>query len=169
MRALIFISLIIIATCIGALYGAIHDQIAYSISKEFFSVLRFSNLEINPAQASRLDVAYVGFVKTWPVGLTLGFIIALVGLLHKENKHMFKLSVQSFIFAMGIAFVFAMISIVLPIGSDETANFQNIKDIAAFLKVQRMNNYAHVGAIIGMFVGLGWQVFHFKKNNQTTL
>ncbi|HEY5314931.1 MAG TPA: hypothetical protein VIK18_20530 [Pirellulales bacterium] len=72
-------------TAMGALfaglYGAIHDQISYSISQEYFTKLKFYQFAYaNFGWPPRLFAAEVGFLATWWVGLIGGWLLARIGL-----------------------------------------------------------------------------------------
>ncbi len=167
MRTGIFILLILAAILLASLYGAVYEQITYSVSNEFFTKMRFQKYGIENATNERWEAAIIGIKNTWGVGLALGIFLSLSGLLHSDNKKMILVTAQSFLIALFTSFIFGMIALLFSQPSIDVVTEINVENKAAFNKVLSMNNYSYVGAVIGMFIGLGWQVFktHRSKKN----
>ncbi len=133
--------MVLSATLIGGIYGALYDQLTYTVSNEFFK-------------------------NTWAVGLGLGFFLSLVGLLHAEKKRMFYSTIKSFLIALFTAFVFGIIALLFSNPPADVTLANNVIDKTAFNKVTSMNNYSYVGGIIGMFLGMGWQALNIRRKEQ---
>lgn len=172
MKILTLFILLALSALLAGIYGAVHDQIAYTISPEFFTEYRFKIFDINPDMNDRLGAAIVGFKNTWKVGLILGFIISLVGLLHPDARKMFRYSMQAFLISIFTALLATLIGVIY-IRSTEIPPDQfvvvsgSLESPAKFSKVVMITNFAYVGAIIGMFLGIGWQVYQTKKYKST--
>jgi hypothetical protein len=155
------------ATIISGLYGALYDQITYSVSSEFFTKMRFPQPYIEGSLNERWEVAKIGFKNTWTVGLALGFFLSLTGgLLHADNKKMFYTSIKCFFLAMFVAFFFGMLAFLFCETPVDITIENNVVDKAAFNKVTCMNNYSYVGGVIGMFLGIGWQVLNTRRKEK---
>ena len=152
------------ASLIGGIYGALYDQITYTICSEFFTKMRFVEHGIVGDVNNRWEVAKIGYKNTWGVGLGLGIFLSLAGLLHSDNKKMVIITLKGFALAMFTSFLFAMIAFLFTDSSADIADRINVVDKIAFNKVIRMNNYSYVGGIIGMFLGLGWQVLNTRQH-----
>ena len=65
---------IIISTLLAAFYGAIHDQVTFSISPEYFTVFKFDQFGFLEwgNQNPRMTTALIGVLATWWVGLYIG-------------------------------------------------------------------------------------------------
>lgn len=159
MRYLVVLGFLIITPLIGGLYGAIYDQLTYSISPEFFK-MRFHHLGYNGDENTRWLVAKIGFINTWGIGLVLGAILSLAGLIHETAKKHIRYTIQSFFIPIVFAILFSFLGYIMP---QTEANLPNISDPAAFLCVERMNNYSKVGGIIGAIFGIGWQLYNYKR------
>lgn len=62
----------------AALFGALHDQLSYSVSPEYFTLLKFQQFHLTEwALPLRLKAALVGVLATWWVGLPLGLALGL--------------------------------------------------------------------------------------------
>jgi hypothetical protein len=154
---------VFIAVLLGGFYGALYDQITYAISPEFFTKMRFAQYNIEHTANVRWEVAKIGFYHTWSVGFGLGLFLALAGLLHSETKKMFYTTIQAFLITLGTGFLFSLIAYLFSSPTIDISSEINVTDKAAFNKVLNMNNYGYVGGVIGMFVGLGWQVLRTRR------
>ena len=62
-------------------YGALHDQISYTISPEYFTKVKFEQFRYADfGWPPRIMVSEVGFLASWWVGMIGGWILARVGL-----------------------------------------------------------------------------------------
>jgi hypothetical protein len=169
MKFLTFLLLVLIAPIMAGMYGAIHDQITYTIYPEFFTLTRFGIEGISPDIHPRLGAAISGINNAWKLGIPLGLLLSLVGLIHSGHRKMFFFTLQSFLIALGLAVFAALIAVVLPVtevSSDiNMAHFPSISDPLKFSKVVSVNNFARAGAIIGMILGVGWHAYITKKDN----
>jgi hypothetical protein len=165
MRILTLIGLILLASLIGGVYGALYDQLTYSISPEFFTKFRFQLFSPDPATNKRLVVAWIGFLNTWKTGAIIGGGLALTGMINLDYKRMFKFSIYAFLIALTIAFVTGIIGwSVSPLASQADPGPElNILDKDAFKTVVNMNNFSYAGGVIGMFVGALYQLYGHRK------
>jgi MFS family permease len=161
-RIAVFILLVFLATILGGIYGSLYDQITYSVNSEFFTKMRFPQNGFENVTHERWVTAQIGFINTWRVGCILGICLALAGLLHTTNKKMFWVTLQSFAITIFTGFLFGMIALLFAQPAVDIDNEINVIDKLAFNKVLSMNNYSYVGGIIGMFLGLAWQVINTR-------
>lgn len=156
--------LIISGGIIGGIYGAIYDQITFSISPEFFTKFRFPLYKIDTA-SERWGAAIVGFLNASKTGLIIGLILSLCGLITKDYKKMFKYTMQAFFITLLLAFLIGMIgySVSRLDGQRLPDPDLNIQDVVAFRTVENMNNFSYAGGVIGMFIGIFFQVYRHKK------
>ena len=68
---------------IAGLYGALHDQLSFSISSEYFTRYEYLQFDIEPASfdGDRFTVAVIGFLATWWVGAFIGLFLGGTALL----------------------------------------------------------------------------------------
>jgi MFS family permease len=170
MRIFILLLLIIIASFIGGIYGALYDQITYAISPEFFSKFRFERFNIDPDMNERIGAAMVGFKNTWKTGMILGAVLALAGLINADYKKMFRYTMRAFLITLAIAFIAGLTGwlVGFPDMHPDPATELNIIDKDAFKTVENMNNFSYAGGVIGMFVGIFLQLYQHKKYKAKT-
>jgi hypothetical protein len=73
-----------IALCgaiLAGIYGALHDQISYTISPEYFTKLKFRQFwYADFDRGDRVFAGTVGFLASWWVGLIAAWLLARAGL-----------------------------------------------------------------------------------------
>ncbi|EJL65604.1 hypothetical protein [Flavobacterium sp. CF136] len=170
MRKIVILLLtIIISIVLAALYGAIHDQITYSISSEYFTVFKFDQFGFldwgnnNP----RLTTALIGVLATWWVGLYIGIFQGLVGLIHQNHKLMFRYAMNAIFITLGVTVLFGIFGFVS--GKLDAETYENccfpydIKDAKNFKIVGSIHNYGYAGGEIGAFIGAAYQIIMRRK------
>lgn len=168
MKVFIFFSLVIAGMILGCIYGIIHDQITYSISPEFYTKVRFWQMDIN-SDLPRIGVAKVGILNTWFYSLVISIVLSLAGLIHSTNKIIVRYTMQSFIIAISFALISGIAGwiIVYFFSFQDFDNLklpQTIDSDKPFKTVQLIHNFSYMGGIIGMLIGLGWQFYNKKKD-----
>ena len=64
---------------IAGTYGALHDQVTYSLSEAYFTKLKFHQFHYaNFGLPARGFVAVVGFLATWWVGVAAGWVLGRI-------------------------------------------------------------------------------------------
>ena len=70
-----------VSALVTGIYGALHDQVSYSIAPEYFTKLKFKQFHwADLSWPPRVFAALVGFLATWWVGLIGGWLLARYGL-----------------------------------------------------------------------------------------
>jgi hypothetical protein len=175
LKKLLTLSLIIVlAALVGGIYGIIHDQLTYSISPEYYTKFKFiqfgfvdfGNEAILPNP--RLSVAGVGFLATWWMGLPIGLILGLVGLVHKDSKQMFRVTLRAIIVTVIVAFATGLIG--LAYGklylADTGVNWwlpDNLIDKGNFIAVGSMHNFSYLGGLTGLIAGSIYSIRQKRK------
>jgi hypothetical protein len=175
LKKLLTLSLIIaLAPIFGGVYGIIHDQLTYSISPEYYTKFKFIQFGFadsgNEAiiENPRLSVAGVGFLASWWMGLPIGLILGLVGLVHKDSKQMFKVTMRAIMVAVIITFVTGLIG--LAYGklylADLGVNWwlpDNLIDKGNFIAVGSMHNFSYLGGLTGLIAGSIYSIRQKRK------
>ncbi|MBH8569610.1 hypothetical protein KB206_11995 [Microvirga sp. STS02] len=183
-KILTLILIVIIAALIGGIYGAIHDQLTYTISPEYYTKFKFIQFELvdegpeahlsNP----RLGVAAVGALATWWMGVLIGSVLGLVGLTHANWKTMLRVTLRAFVITMSMAFVIGVIGLIygrLFLANDPIDSFSNwfipdnIIDFKSFVTVGSMHNFSYAGGVIGLVAGAIYSLGQKKKQPVLTV
>jgi len=175
---LTLILIIGLAPIIGGLYGILHDQLTYTISPEYYTKFKFyqfglmdlGNEAIFPNP--RIEVSAVGFMATWWMGLPIGLILGLVGLVHKDNKQMFRATLKAIIVTVIVAFATGLIGLaygklyLADIGVDWWLP-DNLIDTKNFIAVGSMHNFSYLGGLTGLIAGTIYSVRQKRKYEAT--
>jgi hypothetical protein len=165
----ILILTIFLSVLIASIYGALHDQVTYSISSEYFTVYKFDQFGFldwgnnNP----RMTTALIGILATWWVGLYIGIFQGLVGLIHPNHKLMFKYVLQAILITLGVTLLFGIFGYIA--GKFDAETYQDccfpyeIKDGKSFKIVGSIHNYGYIGGEIGAFIGIVYQIIKRRK------
>jgi hypothetical protein len=171
--------LIIVAACVlSGLYGIMHDQLTYSISNEYYTKFKFyqfgmvdfaSDMELpNP----RLNVAVVGLLATWWLGIPIGFFLGLVGFLHADWRAMVKTTMKAFAINVVIAFVTGLAGLLygfIFLAGKSPDSFSgwfipdNIVDFGNFISVGSMHNFSYMGGLFGLTIAIIYSVWKALK------
>jgi hypothetical protein len=156
---------------LAAIYGAIHNQISYSISPDFYTKSMFPIFGFVEygLDTPRLTAAIIGVWSTWWLGLIIGVIYGIVGLF-KSNSSLMKTYIKN-----SIVITFTMI-----IGSGVLGllfgkiyltdiviywGFSGTKEqLKNFAMVGYMHDFEYCGAILAIIVCM-INGFKLKKPN----
>jgi hypothetical protein len=154
----------------AGLFGVIHDQITFSISREYFTKFKYQQFGFGSDSfgGDRQTVAAIGFLATWWVGLFIGLIFGFTGLIFPDHKEMFKAVSKS------IALVL-MISVLSGIAGFLIAKFHLVKtgvgwsfpdhlvDRESFIIVGTIHNFSYLGALTGLLAGVIYMLVRKQK------
>lgn len=76
-----FFVLLIMAGCAAALFGALHNQLSYTVGPTYFSEFKFVQFNISDTIPPRLGAAFVGMMASWWMGPLIGLPAFIYGLL----------------------------------------------------------------------------------------
>ena len=163
MRFITFITQIFAAMLIAGVYGALHDQISFTVSSEYFTEFKYHQFGfVDSPLPDRVKAAAIGFLASWWMGVPIGLFVGVFGFLHKPARLMFTRSIRAF----GIV---AVVALVVGIGglvygwlfaSHNLADYdgwfrpEGLAHPAHFLSVGHMHNFSYLGGVIGMVAGI---------------
>ena len=74
--------LLLVTCCVAAgLYGALHNQISYTVSPDYFHAFKFHQFGISSELRGRIGASIVGWYASWWMGLLIGIPVLSIGLL----------------------------------------------------------------------------------------
>ena len=175
MRFLIFLALIIVAIIIAGIYGAIHDQISFTVSSEYFTEFKYHQFGfVDSPLPDRAKAAIIGFLASWWMGIPIGLFVGLFGFMHKPVNLMFTRSLKAFA-------VVAIVTLLVGIGglvygwffaSHDLADYrgwfipEKLDSSRNFLSVGHMHNFSYLGGVIGLTAGIIFQFIQRSTNNK---
>ena len=175
-KFLILLLIIGVSPLIGGIYGILNDQLTYTISPEYytkFKFFQFGLIDLVNSANPRIGVSAVGFLATWWVGLPIGIILGLVGLIHKNSKRMFYVSLKAILVTVIVTFVIGLIG--LAYGKLYLAHTgvnwwfpDNLVDTKNFIAVGSMHNFSYyLGGPAGVIAGVIYSIRQKRKQATT--
>jgi hypothetical protein len=154
------LSIAFLGAILAGAYGALHDQVSYSISPEYFTKMKFDQFSYaNFGWTHRVFASEVGVLASWWVGLIGGWILARLGLDRlswpERRRHISK--------AFAIVFATAMIvgAIGLALGTSVAHHTDltgwkdwrdnlDLHDLPSFVIVAYLHWASYLGALLGI-------------------
>jgi hypothetical protein len=142
---------------VAGAYGVLHDQVTYSISREYFTQMKFVQFAAADfGFPERVLVAEIGFLGTWWVGLIAGWFFARIAVPVWPSPQAWKICAVAFAMMTAIALAFAAIGSFLRehhlgLGAywQDLCRYSGVGDVPAFVRV----GYIHYGSYFGGATG----------------
>jgi hypothetical protein len=167
-KVLMFAAFLFAAIFTAALFGAVHDQISFTVSYEYFTRFKFIQFRlVDSPLPDRLRVALVGILASWWMGIPLGVLCGAAGFFQRTPALMARALVWSLLLAVVFTFAIAIFGLVygwLQTEDIAVSNYRGwyipvgLMDLRSFLCAGYMHNSAYLGGAIS--VAVVW-VFHF--------
>jgi lysylphosphatidylglycerol synthetase-like protein (DUF2156 family) len=166
------IALFGLACLFAGIYGALHNQISYTVAPEYFHRFKFHQFSLGPDWHSRLGASLVGFRASWWMGIVIGIFIIPFGVFLYRHGEYFRCVVRAFLVvaltALGVGLSALAVAFFL-IRPEHVERFRQdspmTDNAAAFLRAAAMHNFSYLGGLLGIFTGiayLAWQWYREK-------
>jgi hypothetical protein len=157
MLAIAFVGALVAGT-----YGVLHDQVTYSISREYFTEMKF--LQFAAADfgfPERVLVAEIGFLGTWWAGLISGWFLARIAVPVWPARQAWRMGAAAFAVMAAAALAFAVIGSFLRAHHfgleaywQEMCLSHGVGDAPAFVRVAYIHYCSYFGGIIGFLIAM---------------
>lgn len=175
-KFLVFFSYIVLAILAAGLFGAIHDQISYTVSPEYFTHFKFPMFHLlDPNISERVRAAEVGFLASWWMGVPLGLLTGVAGFIHTDVAKMRSALFLSLPVIMGFVLVFALCGLLYGFVQTQSIDLagyrgwyipEGVQNLRRFLCAGYMHNSAYLGGVV--VIPVAW-LFHIVfKHRQAT-
>jgi hypothetical protein len=174
MRIAVYIALIFSAMLIAGAYGALHDQISFTVSPEYFTKFKYYQFGlVSSPLTDRSKAALIGFLASWWMGLPIGVLVGAFGFLHHPARVMFYRSLRAF----GIV---ALVALAVGLGglawgwffaSHNPSDFpgwfipRGLEAPRNYLAVGHMHNFSYLGGLVGLLAGIVFQFLQRRPPN----
>lgn len=171
----ILVLYLLLAIVAAGLFGAVHDQISYSVSPEYFTRFKFLQFHLSDSPLpERLRVALVGVMASWWMGIPLGLFAGMAGLIQRSAAQMLRALLWSLPALVGFTLAVALIGLLY--GVIQTRNFdmnayagwyipRALENPRRFLCAGYMHNAAYIGGALA--IPAAW-VFHILCRRRWT-
>ena len=134
------------AACVLAgLFGALHNQVSYTVGPTYFTEFKFLQFRTPQDSWGRLAVSTIGWRASWWMGLVLGPLLLIPALFDRDLRGIRRL------FLTGAGVVFAAAAL----GSLSGWIYATVTDMEPFSRAGWMHNGAYGGAVAGALIAFG--------------
>jgi hypothetical protein len=150
----------LVGAIVAGAYGAIHDQLTYSISPEYFTRLKFRQFSYADfGLPERLFVAEIGFLATWWVGLVAGWLLARVSVPNQSREVATRQVLAGSSMVLAAALIAGGVGYALGRPSGADADYTAWRPLGSQLGIAELEDFVHVAYIhiagyVGGLVGL---------------
>lgn len=169
-KILLFPVLMLFACGLAALYGAVHNQISYTVAPVYFHELKFDQFAIDPALHNRIGAALVGVQASWWMGMIIGLPIYVLGLFVKGPKTMalafIRVAVIVVLITLGIGLA-ALLYAEISFAESSLPSWMpvwNASDPVAFAKAAVMHEFGYIGGFVGLLCGIVLMIRYARKS-----
>lgn len=169
----LLIALLPLAALLGAAYGAVHNQISYTVSPEYFTKFKFISFHMPWAyEAQRVGASVVGALASWWMGVLIYLPLAAISLRARDTRRMVRSLCTALVLVIIIVFIIGLFGLAigfLNVGTHNIDTYRhwlmpNVENPVAFIHAGWMHNFSYAGGFIGLAVGC---VFLWRKVRQT--
>lgn len=166
----VFLALLLTSMLAAGAFGALHNQVSYSVGPDYYHQLKFLQFGIPADVQPRIGAALVGWQASWWMGLIVGLPPFLLGLL--------LLSPAGTIWAAGLRAIAAVLMVTttasvlgLVFGLmavdqqvvQQVALPDRIHDPVGFLRAGAMHDASYIGGFLGIFAAV-WVIFRASRS-----
>jgi len=159
-KAALFPVLLALGCVAAGLYGAIHDQISYTASPDYFHAFKFYQFNIPTPLQNRLGAAIVGWEATWWMGLLIGLPLLTIGLILPDARTYAARCLIAFGAVTATALIVGLGALALATATIRTEADVPVRlmppgvaDPVAFARVGMMHNFSYLGGFLGIVTG----------------
>ena len=153
--------LLIAAGCLlTGLYGALHNQISYTIGPDYFHAFKFQQFAIPEAIQNRLGASLVGWLASWWTGLALGPLLLAVAVFAKGPIAFTRRFFVAAAIALSVALVIGAGAVVVGAftitSADPNSLFASpgLSDPVGFSRAALLHNMSYLAAVIGVLIAM---------------
>lgn len=173
-KAQVFFKFVVRSLLVAGLFGAVHDQISYTVSSEYFTKLKFVQFTLtDPFIPERIRVSMVGVLASWWMGIPLGILTGLAGYRHPTPAQMHRALTLSLGLIVGLTSVAALTG--LAYGFVVTSSHLNPADYVTwyiprglqeprnYLCAGHMHNAAYIGGALSIPAAWAFHIFYKRR------
>jgi hypothetical protein len=144
-KLLLFFGLLYVGCVMCGGYGALHNQISYTISPALFDLYFFPQFDTPLELRNRIGASLVGWQASWWMGLIVGAPILLVGLLIPGSKAY----LTRCLFAFGLV---TATTVIVGLGALVYAD-STLPEHSAIDRAEMMHGGSYLGGFLGILTG----------------
>jgi hypothetical protein len=154
---------------VAGVYGALHDQITYSISEEYFTRVKFGQFHYADfGFPPRVFVAEIGFLASWWAGFFGCWFLARVAVPRHPARRATRFTLQGGVILLLGSLAGGLLAWALAAARGPSAIHADWKSVAAEFQIEQLDRfvmaaYIHNGSYLGCLLGLVAAVIYVKR------
>lgn len=157
-RLLAALLLIPLACLAAALFGALHDQVSYTVAPDYYHLFKFIQFDIHADWPPRLGAAWVGVLASWWMGLIIGVPVFGIGaFVVPTAAGLFRAGLWSIGLVLGLTAIASATGLLVEVISPTPDGIwwtPDGADVTAFRRAGAMHNAAYAGGALGLLAAL---------------
>ncbi len=156
-----FFLLLLLAAFAAAVFGALHNQLSYSVGPTYFTDFKFIQFNISDTTPDRLGAAYVGIMASWWMGPIIGLPAFIYGLLAVPNARSYLAAGMGSVFVVILLATFGALAGLLGGIVADTTGFWDISMTFPdgttrqdLLRAGFMHNASYLAGVLGLIAAI---------------
>lgn len=165
--------LFLLFSCLSAaIYGAVHNQISYTVAPSYFHEFKFFQFRIDEPLQNRVGAALVGARASWFMGLIIGLPIYIAAALFIKRERFLRSLLKATALVIGITLLFGLCALAyaaVTLSADNLPTWTEGRSLTQPLQFARagsMHNASYLGGMVGIIAGLIYVSWTAIKNKQ---
>jgi hypothetical protein len=161
------------AVLVAGLYGALHNQITFSIGPEYFFRFKFAQFRIPADLDPRIGAALVGWRASWWMGLVAGLPVAILAVFGGGGSRARRLfgEAMAIVIASAVAGAVLGFGLAFLVGGPDIARdvvaIGGLDDPVGVLRAGAMHDGSYLGAGLGLLIALVRTTLRLKNSDRT--
>ena len=103
----VFLLIVPLAVAMAGAYGAVHNQISYTVSPEYFTKFKFDRFGLaDDPRSERIRASIVGYRASKSMGLPIGVLVGAIGFIPRGYRRMLRVTLWSLAVVVGFTLLF---------------------------------------------------------------
>lgn len=151
--------LIAVACLVAGIYGAIHNQVSYTVSPDYFHAFKFEQFSIPESLQNRFGASLVGWRASWWMGIFIGTPLVLVAMVIPGWRRYLLTTLKSFAvvaataLACGLGALLYGYFAISEYSISQSWFPDGVVDEVAFERAGTMHNFSYLGGAFGILTG----------------
>lgn len=168
----VFLLLLALSVLAAGLFGALHNQISYSVGPDYFLRYKFQQFAVPMDLSPRIGAAMVGWQASWWMGLFVGLPPFLLGAILFKEAVPFRAAgiraIAAVLLSTAIAASGGLLFASLAINAEIAAELPLpvvASDPLGFVRAGIMHDASYLGGFAGVFLAI-WIVFRASRKSK---
>ena len=155
-KAALFPVLLLAACLFAGFYGALHNQLSYTVSPDYFHTFKFHQFRIAVDLRDRVGASIVGWYASWWMGIFIGIPVLLVALILPGWKDFMRHSLLAFAIAACTALISGLGALIYAYCTITEVSLpaywypEGVVDRVGFARAGTMHNFSYLGGFLGI-------------------